>query len=62
MFTLVCQITFRLTNSLRVSRDTVVIGVKDQVVSIALYEGLNSNLFKNKRDKVLTIKCILIIL
>ena len=45
MFALVCQITFRLTNSVRVSCDRVVTGAREQVVSIVLYKCLNRNLF-----------------
>ena len=45
MFTLVCQRTFHLKNSVRVSRDRVVTGSREQVASIALYKCLNSNLF-----------------
>ena len=45
MFTLVCQITFHLTNSVRVSHDRVVTGAGEQVISIALCKCLHSNLF-----------------
>ena len=45
MLTLVCQITFRLTNSVRVSRGRFVAGAREQVISMALYMCLNSNLF-----------------
>ena len=61
MFTLICKIIFRLTNSVRVSHDRVVKGAREQVVSIALYKCLNSNLFYI-RVNVLTYKCTLITL
>ena len=39
------SITFRLKNGVMVSRDRVVTGAREQVVSIAVYKCLNSNLF-----------------